>query len=554
MAAASSQIRAASLEEPLYYLYNIDSVIQWVRHHYEDIFSADEQYLLDTIQQLDITSRATLCRLIMRRGEWFRDDRLNYPEIGDINTPLRHLAEHDLIHYPAVCRLTELITLCRVAELRQLWAIHAEGPPPQGKDALLLQLSALDDGISRPLDEWWPTAPFQLISLRCQAIFDILKMLFFGNAQQDWSAFVLTELGHQRYEKVDLDDQHRAFANRTELDAFSAISALGEAHYLQLITPDQVLAHLPKKQAQLWIEYRRQKLLYRASHAIERQGRHQKALTLYRRCGYREAKIRQLRLMEKILPLPLVARYAGWLSKRAKRADWREAAEKVWVRSARKIGQSLPKRQRFSPQLQYIALEKPSYSVERVSREHFHQDEKPCYYVENALLPGLFALTFWEALFAPVPGAFFNPFQRRAADLYQEDFAARRSDIIAKAWHSMHQPNYSQHILTRYRDKAGVANPFAIWGLLDETLLEQALTCIPSAHLSAIFERMFSDLRQHSSGFPDLIQFNLTTGTYQLIEIKGPGDRLQDHQLRWLAYFEQHGIPAVVCHVSWHQP
>lgn len=553
VASASPQVSSASLEEPLYYLYNIDTVIAWVRHHYDDIFSPEEQHLLDTIQQLDTACRATLCRLIMRRGEWFRDDKLSYAEIGAIHAPLQTLAEHNLIHYPAACRLTELITLCRVAELQQLWTIHGEGTAPKGKDALLLQLSALDHGIPRPLNEWWPNAPFKLISLRCQAIFELLKMLFFGNAQQDWSEFVLTELGHQRYEQVDLDDQHRAFANRAELDAFSTICGLAEAHYLNLLSPDQVLEHLPDKLAQPWLEYRRQKLLYSAAHAIERLGRSEEALALYRCCSYREAKIRQLRLMEKIRPCAVVARYAGWLNQRAARADWREAAEKVWHRSARKAGQSLAKRQRYSPQLQHITLDKPNYSVERASREHFHSEEQPCYYVENALLPGLFALTFWEAFYAPVPGAFFNPFQRRPADLYQEDFSAQRSEIIAAAWQSMQQPDYSQRLLARYRDKAGIANPFTIWGLLSESLLEQALQCIPVAHLSAVFERMFNDLRQHSSGFPDLIQFDLAAGTYQLIEIKGPGDRLQDHQQRWLAYFEQHGIPAVVCHVRWRQ-
>ena len=551
VASASPQVSAASLEEPLYYLHNIDTVIAWVRHHYEDIFSHAEQQLLNTIQQLGTTSRATLCRLIMRRGEWFRDDKLSYKEIGDINAPLQQLAKKGLIHYPAACRLTELIALCRVAELQQLWPIQAEGNPPKGKDALLLQLSALDDGSRHHLSHWWPNAPFDLISLRCQSIFDLLKMLFFGNAQQDWSEFVLTELGHQRYEDVTLDEQHRAFANRTELDAFSAISGLAEAHYLNMLTPDQVLEHLPDKLEQPWLEYRRQKLLYRAAHAIERQGRHEEALALYRRCRYREAKIRQLRLMEKTLPSALVARYAGWLKQRAVRADWREAAEKVWYRSARKAGQRLAKRQRYSPQLQHITLDKPNYSVERASREYFHREDQPCYYVENALLPGLFALTFWEAFYASVPGAFFNPFQRRPADLYQDDFAVQRSDIIAAAWQSMHRADYSQGILARYREKAGIANPFAIWGLLNENLLEQALQCIPVAHLIVVFERMFNDLRQHSSGFPDLIQFDLAAGTYQLIEIKGPGDRLQDHQLRWLAYFEQHGIPAAVCHVSW---
>jgi hypothetical protein len=36
-----------------------------------------------------------------------------------------------------------------------------------------------------------------------------------------------------------------------------------------------------------------------------------------------------------------------------------------------------------------------------------------------------------------------------------------------------------------------------------------------------------------------------------LIEVKGPGDRLQDNQIRWLAYCVQHGMPVRVVDVRW---
>jgi len=33
--------------------------------------------------------------------------------------------------------------------------------------------------------------------------------------------------------------------------------------------------------------------------------------------------------------------------------------------------------------------------------------------------------------------------------------------------------------------------------------------------------------------------------------VKGPGDRLQDNQIRWLAYCAQHGMPVRVLDVRW---
>jgi hypothetical protein len=36
-----------------------------------------------------------------------------------------------------------------------------------------------------------------------------------------------------------------------------------------------------------------------------------------------------------------------------------------------------------------------------------------------------------------------------------------------------------------------------------------------------------------------------------LIEVKGPGDRLQDNQIRWLSFCVAREIPVCVCKVSW---
>jgi hypothetical protein len=50
---------------------------------------------------------------------------------------------------------------------------------------------------------------------------------------------------------------------------------------------------------------------------------------------------------------------------------------------------------------------------------------------------------------------------------------------------------------------------------------------------------------------PDLIQFWPEQKTYRMIEVKGPGDRLQDNQLRWLEFCHEHQMPIAVCYVQW---
>ncbi len=92
------------------------------------------------------------------------------------------------------------------------------------------------------------------------------------------------------------------------------------------------------------------------------------------------------------------------------------------------------------------------------------------------------------------------------------------------------------------------------WGVVTEALLDVALNCLPPEHLKACFTRILSDIRANRCGVPDLVQFWPAERRYRLIEVKGPGDRLQDNQVRWLTFSLTQGIPVSVCHVSWLAP
>jgi hypothetical protein len=86
---------------------------------------------------------------------------------------------------------------------------------------------------------------------------------------------------------------------------------------------------------------------------------------------------------------------------------------------------------------------------------------------------------------------------------------------------------------------------------MSEALLSTALSCFPKEHLKVCFARILADIRANRCGLPDLVQFWPEERRYRLIEVKGPGDRLQDNQLRWLTFCAAHDIPVSVCHVSW---
>jgi hypothetical protein len=179
------------------------------------------------------------------------------------------------------------------------------------------------------------------------------------------------------------------------------------------------------------------------------------------------------------------------------------------------------------------------------------QAHAPVHYVENTLINSLFGLLCWNAVFAAVPGAFFHPFHTGPADLHGADFHRRREREFAACLAQLDSDAYKDTIAQCFRSKHGIQSPFVYWELLSEELLGHALACIPASHLRKWFDRMLHDIPSNRSGFPDLIQFWPRERRYRMIEVKGPGDRLQDNQIRWLDYCMAHDMPVAVCYVQW---
>jgi hypothetical protein len=202
-----------------------------------------------------------------------------------------------------------------------------------------------------------------------------------------------------------------------------------------------------------------------------------------------------------------------------------------------------------------VVLARPAQpvAVEYALRDHWHRVEAPVFYVENALINSLFGLLCWPAIFAPLPGAFFHPFQSGPADLGAPTLRPAASPVRCLSGRAGRWP-LPQHHSRRFAGKAGTQSPFVFWGTLSDELLELALDCIPAAHLQILFDRLLLDVKANRTGFPDLVRFwppRRGAGRYELVEVKAPGDKLQDNQIRWLDYCAEQGIPVRVCHVQW---
>lgn len=539
------------LTPDFYYLANFHKVLAWLGERYDDLLDADERTFLHQLPALPLPAQALLVRMIMRKGVHFRASKLSYGEIGCPHQAAQPLLETGWITDRAQLPLSDLFPVLRKGEILTSFAAHA--PRPQlRKHELLEQLDALFDE-TRSFADWCPDLPDTLYSVTIDALCERLRLMFFGNLRQDWSEFVLADLGIFRYEQVALGPDSRAFRQRADVDHYLHLQRCRERFEAGEPIIDVLDAIGPPISDNPYLTGRRDKLLFRIGQHLEREGEADTALAVYRASAHPGARQRQVRILER------QARHADAhaLAQEALAAPFNDAEaqllQRALLRLNRQLGLPAPAKNRSTaPRRLDLNLPRPSgLSVEHCVRLHLGEPEAPVHYVENTLICGLFGLLCWEAIFAPLPGAFFHPFHSAPADLLAADFALRRTPLFNEALNLLDTPHYPQRIRQTYQDKFGIQSPFVHWGVLDETLLDQALACLPAAHLKAWFTRLLGDIQANRAGMPDLIQFWPAQQRYRMIEVKGPGDRLQDNQRRWLAFCAEHGMPVDVCYVQW---
>jgi len=539
------------LENPFYYLDNFQQVLAWVGLHHGDLLDDHERGFIDLFGQLPQASRALLVRMIMRKGQLFRASKLRYAEIGCPRAAARALVALGWVDTAPLLDITQLFGLLKKDEcILALGLTSASGV----RKAELLGAMADGQHDPRPLAQWHPALDDEVFELRIDPLCERLRLMFFGNIHQDWSEFVLADLGIYRYEQVAFASTSRAFASREDVDAYLRLHRCRE-RFEAGDSLDEVLAQIPPSAyPNEWLENRRGKLLLSVARQYERDGELHRALELYAGIRYPGARQRHIRVLElggeteAALQLALLALAAPESEAEA------QQVQRMLPRLRRSLGQTPPRREPAA-EVERIDLQLPQPTlgicVEQVVLEHLSCADAPVFYVENTLLNSLLGLLCWEAIFAPLPGAFFHPFHAAPADLARADFYSRRAEAFEACLQSLQDGSYGERIRQRYREKFGIQSQFVSWTLLDETLLELALDCLPATHLDACFRRILLDVPNHRSGLPDLIQFWPCERRYRMIEVKGPGDRLQDNQKRWLAHARRHEIPVAVCYVQW---
>ncbi|WP_019939957.1 VRR-NUC domain-containing protein [Bordetella sp. FB-8] len=539
-----------------YYLHNFQRALDWIAERYGDLLHGSEQAFLAQFAQLPRPSQALMVRLLMRRGPWFLAGKLAYGEIADIPgaaAPLLALGWLDAGH---PMDLQELFALHTKPELLRLFAgapIHAGQ-----RKALMHQALQPLHQVPQAYGAWNPQAPGAAWRVMVGELCERFRLMFFGNLHQDWSEFVLADLGVFRYETVPLEATSRAFRSRADVDCYLALHAcrraLDEGQEIDVLLQSAARC----TSANPWLEQRRAKVLLRIGQACERAQDWARAEQAYAQSTYPGARHRRIRVYEHMQRLADAMALAQAAQADPESDEEAQRVARMLPRLCRGLGLGAAARGASrAPAVAQLRMDleldasAESSAVEYVLRDHWHSEAAPVFYVENALINSLFGLLCWKAVFAPLPGAFFHPFQGGPADLGAPDFAARRAPLFDACLARLDDGSWREAIRQCFADKQGLQSPFVFWGVLTEPLLALALDCIPAEHLKRLFARLLRNVQANRTGFPDLVRFWPAERRYELVEVKAPGDKLQDNQIRWLQYCAAQDIPVRVCHVQW---
>ncbi|WP_115719503.1 VRR-NUC domain-containing protein [Gallaecimonas mangrovi] len=505
-----------------YYLDHLESLLAAVKGRYGDLFDSDEQALLADFAALPVDARALYARFLSRRGSCFRQDKLHYREL-DVEQAIHHLAKSGFIA-PAPADNSVILPLLTKAEIGHFYGLDAKQKRP-----VLLQQAQLMAV---------PALPFWVWQTLNEGLFRRCLLLYFGNAYQDLSEFITTTLEHVRYESYPLDSASRFYQDRPHLERHFQLAELAKTLDA---TDDEALVALADSWPQ-GDDNRWQRLTLQLARRLERAGCWQQALAFYEKLSLPPARERRVRVLEKQQGVEAAWQALVPIIQAPKDASEQDFIDIFGQRLAKKCGQLLP---------QQAVSTLPEWQKPLLAGEQSVEQKALCYFAdgmhsENQLMTGLFGLLFWDIIFAPIPGAFFHPFQRGPRDLFSQQFYPRRQALIDQRLTDI-ASGWQQRAHITFANKYGIANALVQWPFWTEQRLALCRH-ISGAHLVAWFRHYLADPRHHRSGFPDLLV--VEERGYRLVEVKGPGDRLQPGQKRWLRTLASQGLPVAVLHLN----
>lgn len=186
--------------------------------------------------------------------------------------------------------------------------------------------------------------------------------------------------------------------------------------------------------------------------------------------------------------------------------------------------------------------------VEMYALQHYEGLGYRGYHCEGRIITTLFGLLFWDVIFAPVPGAFETPYQAAPLDIFEDTFYHAREELFEARLDEIGEGK-AREIIESVDDKHRERGTWCLgvrWDLFPkQDLLEIAevrsgfehrltclmfMQCFRGEALACLCRVLCEDYAQRGSGVPDLFIWNYSERHCKFVEVKGPGDKLQENQ------------------------
>ena len=522
-----------------YYLDYFNYVLSFVEKHYDHVLDEPEYMFYQAFRDLSEEAQCLYLRFSNRRGDFFRINKISYPEIPDVLGAKEELVHQEFIRVNESSDMAQF-GLFTKSELTRLFDFLE---PKQRKEELILSLTEEDLDLIHEEEE--------IAEVLKNAEVDFLKLLFFGNRYGQMTDFVIRDVGNIKLESLDESKFKPWFQNREEALAVMHISQL-KRMIREIVEADLPLEeYLEEMPWDRWLLFPRSKkyaerLLLDLGAHFERKQQPELALTYYQHTDKSPSRERQIRILEKRGDTNMAVEIARKIMEKPANASENTFASDYLNRTGIRINRSMTERIKDAPS---ITIERDyDFNVEYCSLLHFQEQGWEGIHTENFLWRGLFGLIFWNEIFDEQYGSFHHPLQRQPSDLNDEQFFESRETILKEKLDSLKsRKGLLKHIRKIHDEKKGMANRFVTW---HESLLptsEVMVSKLPFAGLKKVMLEMARNMKENSTGFPDLFLWN--DNDYQFYEIKSVNDQLSAQQLFWLNYFDSVKIKSEVLRV-----
>ena len=202
--------------------------------------------------------------------------------------------------------------------------------------------------------------------------------------------------------------------------------------------------------------------------------------------------------------------------------------------------------------------EVPEVSVEEMCLSHYRKLGWKGYHTEGGILRTLFALLFYDVLFAYVPNVFQTQYQTCPLDLHTDAFyPTRLSELNARLAEISNGD--AARIIGETWDREVEKKTCVVglrWDAFTREEMVEIANCFDKAGLGTVMRVLCQEYAQRGGGVPDLFLWRTERedggegGEVMLAEVKSENDRLSDTQRLWIDVLTGAGVRVELCHAA----